>query len=296
MIENTTMSNPICVITGCNSGIGKAAAIELAKQGFDIIMLVRDSDKSRLAYEEIQSYSSGKVDLKYVDLASLESINKVSDEIKTQYKKIDILINNAGLVKRRFEKSADNFEMTIAVNYFATFSLTMQLLPLLEMSDRARIINVTSELYKNGEVHLDNDFSSKKYNGNKAYANSKLLVIYFTEELAKRLSSSNITVNCVHPGVVGTDVFRDYPQWFAKLLNVFIAKPDEGAKPIVYLASSSELDDTSGSYFYKTQPKQTTANANDVALYEKIWGETEKLTGVAYAEHDTTQQPGRASP
>lgn len=273
------MAKKTCVITGCNSGIGKATAIELARQNFEIIMLVRDSEKSRMAFEEIQQLSGAKVVLKYVDLASIESIKKVSKEIKSQYSTIDVLINNAGLVKRKFEKSADGFEMSLAVNYFAPFVLTNEMLPLLKKSKNARIVNVTSELYKNGKIDLENDFSIKKFNGNKAYANSKLLVIYFTKELAKRLSSTRITVNCVHPGVVASDAFREYPKLFAKILNIFIASPEKGAKPLVYLTKSQDLEDTNGVYFYKTEVRKTAEIANDEILTSKIWIKTQKLTG-----------------
>lgn len=275
------MGNKICLITGCNSGIGKVTAIELAKKGFEIIMLVRDSEKSRMAYEEIKNASGGKITFKYVDLASLDSIKKISEEITSQYERIDVLINNAGLFKRKFEKSADSFEMTLAVNYFATFALSILMIPLLEKSKQARIINLASELYKRGIVNLDNDFAIEKFDGNKAYANSKLLAVYFTRELSKRLESKNITVNCVHPGVVGTDVFREYPKWFAKFMNMMISKPSEGAKPTIYLASSEDLDDTTGKYFFKSKPKEI---ANDSDLSEKIWIKTEELTGIKYFE------------
>jgi len=276
------MDNKICLITGCNSGIGKITAIELAKKGYEIIMLVRDSDKSRLAFEEIKKESGGKIILKYVDLASLDSIRKVSEEIKSEYDRVDILINNAGLFKRRFENSADSYEMTLAVNYFATYALTIFMIPLLKKSKQARIINLTSELYKRGKVDLGNDFSIEKFDGNKVYANSKLLVVYFTKELSRRLESENITVNCVHPGVVGTDVFREYPKWFAKILNLMISKPAEGAKPTIYLASSKELNNISGKYFYKSKQKETDKIANDSDLSKKIWSKTEELTGIKY--------------
>lgn len=278
------MDKRICLITGCNSGIGKVTAIELAKKGFEIIMLVRDSEKSRMAYEEIKSASGGKIILKYVDLASLDSIKKISEEIKSEYERIDVLINNAGLFKRKFEKSVDSFEMTIAVNYFATFALSILMIPLLKKSKQSRIINLTSELYKRGMVNLDNDFALEKFDGNKAYANSKLLVVYFTKELSKRLASENITVNCVHPGVVGTDVFREYPKWFAKILNLMISKPTDGAKPSIYLASSEDLGSTTGKYFNKSKPKETDSVVNDSGLSQKIWAKTEELTGIKYAE------------
>jgi NAD(P)-dependent dehydrogenase (short-subunit alcohol dehydrogenase family) len=271
------MTKNTCVITGCNSGIGKATAIELCKQGFEVIMLVRDSDKSRLAYDEIRKASNGSVVLKYVDLSSIKSIKKVSKELKSQYEKIDVLINNAGLIKRTLEKTGDDFEMTIAVNYVAAFVLTLELLPLLNRVNNSRIINVTSELYKNGQVHLENNFSELKFNGNKSYSNSKLLVVYFTKELSSRLAKENVAVNCVHPGVVGTDVFREYPKLIAKLLNVFISKPSEGAKPLVYLATSNEVEGVTGNYFYKTNIKKTANIANDSTLSRKIWEKTEEL-------------------
>ncbi len=278
------MESKICLITGCNSGIGKITAIELAKKGYEIIMLVRDSEKSRIAFEEIKRVSGGKIVLKYVDLASLGSIRKISEEIKTQYDRIDILINNAGLFKRRFEESADSFEMTLAVNYFATFALSVLMIPLLKKSKQARIINLTSELYKSGKINLDNDFALVKFDGNKAYANSKLLVVYFTKELSKLLESDNITVNCVHPGVVGTDVFREYPKWFANFMNLMISKPTEGAKPSIYLASSEDLAGTTGKYYYKSKEKETAKIANDSGLSKRIWNKTEELTKIGYAE------------
>ena len=119
-------------------------------------------------------------------------------------------------------------------------------------------------------VHLNNQFKEDKFNGNKVYANSKLLIIYFTKELAKRLGHTDITVNCVHPGVIGTDIFREYPKWFDKLLKLFIAKPDTGAKPAIYLATSDEVNRVSGRYFYKTKLKETDEVANDEKLSDMI--------------------------
>jgi NAD(P)-dependent dehydrogenase (short-subunit alcohol dehydrogenase family) len=135
-------------------------------------------------------------------------------------------------------------------------------------------------------VKLDSDFAIEKFDGNKAYANSKLLVVCFTKELSRRLASKNITVNCVHPGVVGTDVLREYPKWFAKILNLMISKPTEGAKPKIYLASSEDLDDTTGKYFYKSKPKEIEKIANDSDLLEKIWVKTEELTGIEYTSNE----------
>ena len=138
--------------------------------------------------EEIKNKSgSESVRLHFIDLSSLASIKKTANELKRTIPKIDLLINNAGLIKRKEEKSTDGFEMTIAVNYMAPFYLTNLLLPLIEKAEHARIINLSSELYKNGKIYLDNSFSNKKFDGNKAYADSKLLVIYFSRYLAKKV-------------------------------------------------------------------------------------------------------------
>jgi NAD(P)-dependent dehydrogenase (short-subunit alcohol dehydrogenase family) len=270
----------ICLITGCSSGIGKFTAIELAKLGYEIVMLVRDSQKSRDAYAEIREVSGSEaVQLFYLDLASLDAIKKITDELQRKLTRIDLLINNAGIYKRQEAVSADGFEMTIAVNYLALYYLTRRLLPLVEKGENPRIINLSSELYKRGEVHLDSDFSAAKFDGNKAYANSKLLVIYFTKTLAKRLSASPVTVNALHPGVVGTDVFREFPTWVSKLLNFFIASPQQGAQPSLYLATSEEVADLTGRYFNKTVEKDTAPRANDEALADQIWARTEALIG-----------------
>jgi NAD(P)-dependent dehydrogenase (short-subunit alcohol dehydrogenase family) len=275
-----------CVITGCNSGIGKYTAIALAKQGFEIVMLVRDSEKSRNAYEEIKRASeSASVQLIYVDLASLESIRSSAKVIAAKTPKIDLLINNAGIFKRAKETSADGIELTIAVNYIATFYLTKLLLPLIEKAESSRIINLSSELYKNGKVYLDNDFSAPKFDGSKAYADSKLLVIHFTKSLAKRLSAKNITVNALHPGVIGTDVFREYPKWFSRLLNLFIPSPQKGSEPSIFLATSDQVEGLTGQYFYKSKAKETAPIANDEEISEKVWEKTEEIIK-KFAEND----------
>lgn len=271
-------NNKTCVITGCNSGIGKFTAIELAKRGYEIIMLVRDSEKSRTAYTEIKEASgSESVQMVYTDLARLDSIKTAAEELKRDLAKIDLLINNAGVFKRKEEQSPDGFELTIAVNYIAPFYLTQLLLPLVEAAEESRIINVSSELYKNGTLYLDNRFSSTTFDGYKAYADSKLLLVYFTQSLAQRLADTHVTVNALHPGVIGTDVFREYPNWVSKLLGLFIPSPQKGAEPSVYLATSAEVSGVSGQYFYKTERKETASVANDEKLAERIWQKTEEL-------------------
>jgi len=270
-----------CLITGSNSGIGKATAIEMAQRGYNILMLCRDSEKSRNAQAEIEAGSNEiKVDLVYVDFASLKSIENAASEITQKYDSIDVLINNAGVVKRKLTTSEDGLEMNLAVNFLAPFYLTNLLLPLLMKSDSARIINVTSELYKSGKIDMKNDYSKTKYQGNKVYANAKLWVVLFTYQLAEMLEEEKITVNAVHPGVIQTDAFRDYPAWYNKMLGLFLSKPEAGAKPLVYLASSDEVKDLSGKYFSKSKLRETTKITQDKEQWKAVWNRACELTGL----------------
>jgi NAD(P)-dependent dehydrogenase (short-subunit alcohol dehydrogenase family) len=272
------MENKICLITGCNTGIGKQTAIQLAKLNYTIIMMVRDSEKSRMAYEDIKTRSNSQnVKMIYADFSSPDSIISAVEQVKGEYSKIDVLINNAAVLKRNLEIGYKGNEMTMVINYFAPFLLTNLLLPLIEKSTHGRIINLSSELYKKGEAIISKPSSAQKFDGNKVYADSKLLIVLFTKELAKRLNGKNITANSVHPGVVGTDVFREYPKWFNTLLNLFISKPETGAEPIVYLATSEDVAKITGEYFSKTQLSKTTDIVNDEKVAEQIWKETETI-------------------
>jgi NAD(P)-dependent dehydrogenase (short-subunit alcohol dehydrogenase family) len=273
------MSNQkIALITGCNTGIGKITAIELAKEGYEIAMLVRDSEKSRAAREEIKAASgSDRVQLFYVDLASLASIRQAAEQVKQQFSKIDLLINNAGILKKKKVPSTDGFELSIAVNYLAPFYLTQLLLPLVKKAESARIINLSSEMYKRGKVLIDQQFESEPFDGIQAYADAKLLLVYFTKSLAKRLADHSITINALHPGVVNTDVFREYPKWLSGLVGLFITSPQKGAQPTLYLATSEEVKDITGAYFNKQQRAETIPKANDEELGEKIWAKTEAI-------------------
>lgn len=278
---NERDSRRVCVITGSSAGIGKETAIKVAELGYEVIMLVRDCDKSRLALEEVKQRSgSDNVRLYYVDLASQQSIRDVVKRIENDFDRIDVLVNNAGVFRRRYQKSQDGFEMTLAVNYLAPFLLTTLLLPLLESTPNSRVVNVTSELYRKGVVNLDTQAENIRFNGNRAYANSKLLLVMFTRGLAERLSGSGIAVNCVHPGVVATDVFREYPRWFNRVLNRFISKPEDAAEHVVRLASSSALDGVTGKYFSKSEEKAIATSAESQEARERVWTRSEALTGI----------------
>jgi len=278
MNPKTEISKKTCAITGCSSGIGLATAIELAKQGYQILMIVRNNEKSEQAFQQIkQEGGQQNVIQFFTDLSSIKSIKKTAEEIKKRISKIDILINNAGVFTKKYQETEDGIELTIAVNYLATFILTNLLLPVINKQS-GKIINLSSELYKKGKINPENLFKVDKFNGDAVYAASKLMVNYFTFELANRLEKGKISVNCVHPGVVGTEIFREYPKWFNFILNLFLTKPETGAKPILNLALNPKLDKVSGKYFNKT--KENSAFKYNSELSRKIWEKSVKVSAI----------------
>lgn len=230
------------VITGANSGIGKALTKAFILKGHHVIMIARDSEKTMKVYNEFKAYlTDNTLELMTGDLSQPEDIKKMIDHIKTP---IDILINNAGVIKLKKSMSIEGFEMTTAVNYIAPYRLTMGLIE--NGIQVKRIINVTSELYKKGKVDINDMLNPTKYKGQRAYSNTKKAVLMFSNELFN-IYGKDIEVLAIHPGVVATSAFRDYPKWFAKILNKFLEKPESAAQKIVDLAL---LKNIKNGYYY----------------------------------------------
>ncbi len=268
------------IVTGSNSGIGKEAALMLAESGHRILMLCRDSDKSREAQAEILAQSGNKdVHLFAVDLADQASVRAVADQIKHEFDAIDVLVNNAGVYKTKRAVTPDGIEMTFAVNYLAPFMLTQLLLDTLRASGDARIVNVISELYKNGTIDFDNLMLEHDYKAGRAYANSKLACALFTIELANRTLNEGITVNALHPGVLATDAFRDYPDFVMKVVNLFLEKPEKGGERIAYLAVSEDVRGQSGNYFYKSEPREFEISVEERSQTQRLWQVSDELCG-----------------
>jgi len=216
------------IITGSNSGIGKEAARNLASSGHRILMLCRDGEKSEQIHKEIVSQSGNEnVFLISVDLSDPLSIRSAVEKIKNEYQVIDVLVNNAGLYKVKRDETEKGIEMSFAVNFLAPFMLSQMLLDNLEASGNGRIVNVVSELYKSGKIDLDNLMLKTGYKVGDAYANSKLATVLYTVELAKRTSKTGVTVNALHPGVLATSAFRDYPNLVVKLMLSRVTSPNQ---------------------------------------------------------------------
>lgn len=270
------------IVTGSNSGIGKEATRILANSGHRILMLCRDSEKSKHVHQEIISQSGNEsVFLIPVDLSDPGSIHLAVEQIKQEYPVIDILVNNAGVYKVNRETTLDGVEMTLAVNFLAPYMLSQMLIENVQTSENGRIINVVSEIYKNGSINFDNLMLEQGYKAGDAYANSKLASVLYTVELAKRVKNNGVSVNAMHPGVLATDSFRDYPTLLTKTLNLFLEKPQKGGERIVYLALSDEVKDVSGKYFYKTEEREIELPNLASETTERLLQLAEELTGLA---------------
>src|SRR5436309_7199390 len=247
------MHGKICMVTGANSGIGKATARALAQMGATVVMVCRDRARGEQARSEITTTSrNNAVDLLQADLSSQESIRQLVEHFKQRYTHLHVLINNAGAAFPGRRETVDGLEMTFAVNYLAPFLLTHLLLDVLKASAPARIVNVSSNSHEAGYIKLDNLQSKNPYRSMRVYGQAKLALVLSTYELARRLQGTGVTVNCLHPGFVATHFGQSDGgpafRLLVKVIGSFGTSPQEGAKNSIYLASSPEVESVTGKY------------------------------------------------
>lgn len=261
------------LITGSTDGIGKATAVELARQGREVIVHGRTEKRADDTAAEISRAVPGaRLEIVAGNLASLEQVRMIADDIRSRFDRLEVLINNAGVMSNTRRESEDGYELTFAVNHLAHFLLTNLLLELLTQSAPARIITVSSMVHASGEIRFEDLQMRRGYNGYRAYAQSKLANVLFTYELARRLEGTGVTANALHPGVIGT-----------KLLHVGFSGGGpvaEGARTPVYLATSPEVAETSGQYFSNQRPERSSSTSYDTQLAERLWAVSEELTGL----------------
>lgn len=283
------MQNKIILITGATSGIGKVTATELAKTGAHILLLARNKEKALRTKEEIITETKNEnIDIFIADLSSLQKVKNVAAEIKSKYEKLDVLINNAGLMltSKRAE-SVDGNELTLATNHLGSFLLTALLFDLLKKSDHGRIINVSSEAYKMGKADFGNIQLKTDYSAMWAYANSKLDNLLFTKELDRRIKKQglNISVNALHPGVVATGFGQKsdgIAGFIFKTFRLFFTSPEKGAATSIFLATAAEGGEVSGEYFKNKKITKTDDKLVNEINEKKLWEVSESLTGIKF--------------
>lgn len=279
-----TMNGKICLVTGASSGIGKATALGLAKMGATVVMVCRDANKGQAALSEIKRKSgNNSVDLLLADLSSQEAIRRLASEYKSKYQQLHVLINNAGVYYTKRHVTVDGLEAMFAVNYLARFLLTNLLLDIIKRSAPARIINVAGAYHAKGKINFDDLQGEKDFDGQRANHQSKLADVLFTYELGRRLEGTGVTVNCLHPGMVVTDLIdkdKDFPVFFKylyKLSRPLMKSPARGAATSLYLASSPEVEGISGQYFVNKKISPSSPDSHDPQLAQRLWAVSEKL-------------------
>ena len=273
------MQGKVCIVTGSNTGIGKETARGLAQRGATVIMACRDVAKATAARDDIAA-TTGRTDVEVeaLDLGSVKSIRAFAERFKAKHQRLDVLVNNAGVWLTTRTTTAEGFESTFGVNHLGTFLLTQELLPLLKASAPSRVVVLSSKLHYSGKMVWDDlQYERRKFSGPSAYNQSKLANVLFTKALAKRLEGTGVTVNAVHPGVVATELSRNYPKLLVKIFNLFLLTPEKGAACSLHVATAPELSKVTGEYFEKSQIKLAAKDALDEAAQERLWKLSEAL-------------------
>ncbi len=284
--STSDLNGKVCLVTGATSGIGEVTAKALAARGAQVILVGRNQLKADKTVQQIQSETgSNSVQYLLADFADLQQIHDLVSSFKSQYSRLDVLINNAGAYFNSRRQTAYGVEMTFLVNHLAPFLLTNLLLDMIKASPAARIINVSSDAHQYGSMDFADLEYKRRYFGMKAYARSKLANILFTYELARRLEGSAVTVNALHPGHIATDIWRTNFSLIGPLLKwimgFFAITPEEGAKTSIYLASSPEVEGLTGQYYVKREVVQSSPMSYDQNLARQLWRVSEQLSGQA---------------
>lgn len=278
------MQGKICLITGATSGIGKVTARAIAERGATLVIVGRNENKGMETVREIQTVTKNKnISFILADLSSQTQIRRLVENFKSQYSKLDVLVNNAGAVFLKRRLSEDNIEMTFATNHLSGFLLTNLLLSALKKADSSRIISVSSATHK--QAHLDEDDwqNAKKYSGMEAYHRSKLANLLFTYELNRRLAGTNVTVNAVKPGFTKSSLGRNNgssPLIFVLRVAtaLFAQTAEEGARASIYLATSPQVENISGKYFYREAEIESSKDSYNREIQKRLWILSENLT------------------
>lgn len=287
--KNDHMNGKVVLITGATNGIGRVAALELAKMSATVVVVGRDAARAEATVHEIEKATgSSAVDQIIADLSSMAEVHRLAEEFKSRYKRLDVLVNNAGAVFARRQETVDGYEMTFALNHLAYFLLTELLLDTLKASAPARIVNVSSDAHTSSKMNFDDLHSKRSYGqmGFSPYSQSKLANVLFTYELARRLQGTNVTANVLHPGFVASGFGRNnrgVMDLIMRVLHRFAISKEEGAETIIYLASSPEVEGVTGKYYYKSKAQQSAPASYDEVAARKLWETSEQMVGLARA-------------
>jgi retinol dehydrogenase-14 len=280
------ISGKTVLITGATSGIGLEASVKLAGMGAELVLVGRDRTRGEAAVAVVKRRSGSRaVALMRCDFTSLTQIGALAADVVASRPRLHVLVNNAGSVSARREVTEDGIERTLAVNHLGPFLLTNLLLDLLRRSAPARVVTVASAAHRQGDMPFDDlQFENGGYAIMRAYARSKLANVLFTAELARRLTESGVTANCLHPGAVATNIWSHAPRYALPLLAVaklFMISAAKGADTIVHLAASPEVEALTGGYYERNRKVLPSRLAQDEAIAKTLWEHSAAIVGLS---------------
>jgi len=288
-----------CLVTGASSGIGLAAARELARAGASVVLVCRDGARGERALAEVAAAGNRDVELMLADLSSQEEVRRLARRFLAAKRPLHVLLNNAGVVMMRRTPTVDGIETTFAVNHLAPFLLTNLLLPRMIESAPARIVNVASDAHrlKGVRMRFEDLQGEREYRVMRTYGQSKLANILFTRELARRLEGSGVTANCLHPGMVATRLGGNnglVARAVLVLLKPFSLKPEQGAETSVYLCASRDVEGANGKYYARKKERRPSRAACDDEAAVMLWEISETMTGLSASRQPRKDREDRS--
>jgi len=293
MQESSSLTGRVCMVTGATSGIGRAVSSQLASMGATVVMVSNHAAAGEsVAKEVVEESGNSSVEFLPVELSSLDSVRKLASTFRAKHDKLHIMINNAAVVKAARSITLDGLEEVFQVNYLSHFLLTLLLLDILKRSAPSRILSVVSSIHTH--IDIDDLQEEKHYDAVRSYGKSKTALILFTYELSRRLKGTGVNVNCVHPGAVRTHL-GDHGGGLAglgiMLIRPFVMSPEKAARALVYDATSVELEQTTGKYFFKDKIKESSGQSRNEELARRLWDASTRLSGLSKIRLDIGESP-----
>jgi NAD(P)-dependent dehydrogenase (short-subunit alcohol dehydrogenase family) len=278
------MTGRVCLVTGATDGHGRAVAEALASAGAELVLLGRNPEKCEVVQREIANRTGRKPDVLLCDLMNREDVDRAADDYLASGRPLHLLVNNAGLVNLHRQLNDEGLEQTFAVNYLSMFQLTLRLVKRMKESTPARIVNISSDSYKIAKLELDNLQLERGYSVSQAYGRSKLAIVHFTLELARRIEGTGVTANAVDPGPVASNIAANNPGVLYSLAKPMIRylfpSPAKAARTCLLIASDPELATSTGGYWRSRKRRDQPLKNHNLQLSEDLWNASVRLTGV----------------